>query len=87
MAKERGRHDHARVIAAAEDLEVGSAGERRAHADDQLAGAASGTGTLLDADIFAAVEDRGLHGAAAVRNACSTVLRPRLTADSTAGGL
>ena len=66
MAKERGRNDHARVIAAAKDLEVGAAGERSAHLDDQLARRGLGNGDLLDADIFAPVEDGGLHGAAPV---------------------
>ena len=66
VPKERWRHNHARMIAAAEDLQVGSAGERRTHADNQLAGPGLGNRNLLDANILAAVEDRGLHGAAAV---------------------
>ena len=67
MAKERRRHNHARVIAPPEDLQVGSAGERRVHADDQLTGFGFGNGNLLDADIFAAVENGSLHGVAAVQ--------------------
>jgi ribosomal protein L35 len=67
MAKQRRRHDHARMIAAAKDLQVRAAGERRAHADNQLAGPGLGNRHLLDADILASVEDRGLHGAAAVQ--------------------
>ena len=67
VAEERRRHDHARMIAAAKDLQVGAAGERRAHADDQFAGCGLGNGNLLDANIFAAVEDCGLHGAAPVQ--------------------
>ncbi len=66
VAEERGRHDHARVIAAAKDFEIGAAGERRAHANDQFAGGGLGNGNLLDADIFAAVKDGGAHGAAPV---------------------
>ena len=66
MAKQRRRHDHARVIAAAKDLQIGSAGERRAHANDQLAHGGLGNRNLLDADIFAAVEDGGVHGDAPV---------------------
>src|ERR1019366_1553633 len=38
VAKKRWRHDHARMIAAAEHLQVGSARERGAYADNQLAG-------------------------------------------------
>jgi hypothetical protein len=67
MAKERRRHNHARVIAPPEDLQVGSAGERRVHADDQLTGFGFGNGNLLDADIFATVENGSLHGVAAVQ--------------------
>ena len=67
MAEERRGNDHARVIAAAKNFQIGSAGERRAHADDQLADGGLGNGNLLDADIFAAVEDGGLHGAAPVK--------------------
>ncbi len=37
VAKQRGRHDQARMIAATKDLQVRAAGQRRAHADDQLA--------------------------------------------------
>ena len=64
MAKQRRRHDHARMIAAAKDLQVGSAGQRRAHAHNQLARGGLWDRHLLDANIFAAVEDCGLHGAA-----------------------
>ena len=66
VAEERRRHDHARMIAAAKDLEVGSAGERRAHAHDQFARSGLGNRNALDANIFATVEDCGLHGGAAV---------------------
>src|SRR3984885_10520889 len=38
VSEERGRNDHARVIAAAKDFEIGAAGERRAHFDNELAG-------------------------------------------------
>ena len=66
MAEERGRNDHARVISAAKNFEIGAAGERRADADDELAGGGLGNGNLLDANIFAAVKDGGAHGDAAV---------------------
>ncbi len=84
VAEERGRHDHARVIAAAKDLQIGSAGERRADADDQLARCGLGNGNLLDANIFAAVEDGGAawccaRGEARSRRSCG----PGWTADST----
>ena len=77
VAEERRRNNHARVIAAAKDLQVGSAGERSAHLDNQFARRGLGTGTSLDANIFAAVEDCGLHGAwRSDGRAVSTVLRP-----------
>ena len=66
VPEERRRHDHARVIAAAEDLQVRSAGKRRADLDDQFAHCCLGNGNLLDAYIFTAVENGGLHGAAPV---------------------
>ena len=67
VAEERGRNDHARVISAAKDFEIGAAGESRANADDELAGCGLGNGNLLDADIFAAVKDGGAHGDAPVK--------------------
>src|SRR5580658_2116552 len=60
VAKERGGHDHARVIAAAKDFQVGPAGERSTHADDQLARLGLGHRHTFDADVFPSVEDRGL---------------------------
>ena len=66
MAKEGRRHDHARMVAAAEDLQVSAAGERRADADDQLTGPGLGNRHALYANILASVEDRGLHRCAAV---------------------
>ena len=67
VAKQRRRHNHARMVAAAEDLQVGAAGERRADADNQLTRPGLGNRHLLNANIFAAVEDCGLHGAATVQ--------------------
>ncbi len=64
VAKERRGHDHARMVAAAKDLQIGSAGERGAHAHNQLARFSFRKGNLLNANIFAPVEDSGLHGAA-----------------------
>ena len=67
VAEERGRNNHARVISAAKDFEIGAAGESRAHADDELARGCLGNGNLLDANIFAAVKDGGAHGDAPVK--------------------
>src|SRR5271157_4225014 len=67
MTKQGRGHDHARMIAPAEDLQVCAACERRAHADDQLTGPRLGNRHVLNAYILAPVEDRGLHGAAAVK--------------------
>jgi hypothetical protein len=54
------------VIPAAENFQIGTAGKRRADLDDQFAYRCLGNGNLLDANIFAAVENGGLHGAAPV---------------------
>ncbi len=78
VAEERRGHDHARVIAAPEDLEVRPASKRSAHVDDQLARRRLGDGNLLDADIFASMENGGLHGAAPKKRALH---RPAAQAD------
>ena len=67
MAEECGGHDHAGVIAATKDFEIGAAGEGSANLDDELAGRGPGNRHVLDANIFAAMEDGGLHGAAPVK--------------------
>ena len=61
MAKERGRHNHPRVIAAAEDFQVGSASERGVHADHNLPLTGSGDRNPFDPDIFLAVEHGSVH--------------------------
>ena len=65
VAEESGRDDHAGMIAAAKNFEVGAAGEGGADADDEFTGLRPGNGHIFDANIFAAVEDCGLHGSLA----------------------
>ena len=61
VAKEDGRLEHHGVVAAAIDLEVGSAGERGAHLDDDLARPGLGDGDTLEAEVFFAVQDCRIH--------------------------
>jgi hypothetical protein len=68
MTKEGRRHDHARMIAPPEDLQVSAAGERRADADNQLTGPGLGDRHGLDANVLTSVEDRGLHRGAAEKH-------------------
>ena len=55
MAEDDGRLQHHGVIAAAVDLEVGAAGERRAHAQQQFSMARVRDGYPLHAQVFLAV--------------------------------
>jgi hypothetical protein len=57
------------MIAAAENLQVSSAGERSAYADYQLTGPGFGNRNLLNANILASVEDSGLHRRAVEKHA------------------
>ena len=66
VPEQRRRHDHARVVAAPENLEVRSAGQGGAHLHDQFARSSVGYRNALDANVFAPMEDGGLHGGAAV---------------------
>jgi hypothetical protein len=61
MAEEGGRLDHLGVVAAAEDFEVGAAGEGYGDFEDEFAGVGARDGNLFDADVFLAVEDGGGH--------------------------
>ena len=61
VAERDGGLEHARVIAAAVDLEVGPAGERGVHTHDDLARTGLRHGNLLNAQILAAVENGGCH--------------------------
>ncbi len=49
------------MIAAAVDLEVGAAGERCLHADDDLSRTRNGHRNPLDTQIFSAVKHSGRH--------------------------
>jgi hypothetical protein len=62
MAKQRWGYDHARVISAAKNLQVRSAGEGRADPDNQLPRSRLGDGHAFDAHVFASMENRGPHG-------------------------
>src|SRR5579872_6491506 len=66
MTEQRWRNDHARVISAPEDFQVRSAGERRAHFDDEFSWSGLRNRHALDADVFATVENRRLHGGSPV---------------------
>jgi len=61
VAEERRRHDHPRVIAAAEDLGVGAAGERGLDADQDLARPRARHRHVLDAEVALSVEDGRAH--------------------------
>ena len=56
VTEDRGRNDHAGVIAAAKDLDVGAAGERGAHADEDVAGPDGGNGNPFQLHVLFAVE-------------------------------
>ena len=61
VAEERGRHDHAGVIAALINLEVGAAGERHLHLDQHLALFHARDGYSFNFQIFFAVQDGSRH--------------------------
>src|SRR5579863_4005570 len=60
MAEHRRRDDHARVIPAAENFYVGTAGERHPHANENVALGYRGNGYRLYLQVFLAVE-HGRH--------------------------
>ena len=62
MAEDGGRHDHFRVIAALEDLQVRAAGERGLDADADFAGFQGGRREFFNPNVFLPVEDGGFHG-------------------------
>ena len=66
VTEKRGRQDHPRVISATEDFEVGAAGQSGADPNDEFAGRGLRNGDVLDADVLAAVKDRGLHRTASI---------------------
>ncbi len=65
VAEEGRRDDHAGMVAAAKDFQVCSASEGSADANNQLAGGGPRNRHVFNANILAAVEDRGLHGSLA----------------------
>jgi hypothetical protein len=66
MSEESGGDDHARVVATAKNLQIGSAGKGRAHFDDYFSRRRLGHGHTFDTNIFASVKDCGLHRGPAV---------------------
>ena len=61
MAEHRRRRDHARVIAALPDLQIGAAGERDLYAHQRFVGRQARDIDALDLQILAAVEHGGGH--------------------------
>src|SRR5213078_91950 len=61
VPKQRRWNDHARVIAALVNLEVGAASQCRLHLDEDFAFLHTGNRHLLDLDVLFAVEDGGCH--------------------------
>src|SRR5580698_11499672 len=68
MPEQCRRHDHPRMIAAAKNLQVGSAGESRPYLHNQFAGVGLRGRDTFDANVLASVKNCGLHGGAAVIN-------------------
>ena len=75
VAEHGGRGQHPRVVAAAEDLHVGPAGEGGPVAQDDLARARRGHLQVLDPHVLAPVEHGGAHGAAHPRLISTTTFR------------
>ena len=61
VAEERGRHDHARVIAALVHLEIGAASQGDLNFDENLTIADARDGYFFDLEVFFAVQDGGGH--------------------------
>src|ERR1051325_94327 len=61
VAEDCRRHDHLRVIAALEDLQVRAAGQRRFDSNSHLARFQWRGNDLLDANIFFAIKNSGFH--------------------------
>ena len=56
MTEDGGRHDHASVIAAAKDLDVGPAGKRGAHTNEDIARSESGNRYPFELYVLFSVE-------------------------------
>src|SRR5262249_43417978 len=61
VTKQRRRHDHARVIAALKDLEIGAAGQSHVHLHQHFPALQRGDGHFLNLHVLLAVEDRRCH--------------------------
>jgi hypothetical protein len=61
MAEKRGWHDHASVVAAAEDLHVGAAGQRRLHPNKQVSRSNLWYGDPLYCQMLFAIEHGSHH--------------------------
>src|SRR2546427_7555683 len=74
------RRDHSRVVAALPDFQVGPVGESNAHANENLVRPDRRNVNLLDAQVFAAVEDGCGHPSGGAFEL--SVLRKRFVGDS-----
>ena len=61
VTEDRGRLNHLRVIAALPDFEVGAVSKSETHAEQDFIGGERGHVDFLDAQIFAAVQNGGVH--------------------------
>src|SRR6185437_16963704 len=61
VSKDRGRHDHLRVITAFEDFQVSAAGQGRFDSDAHLARLERLRLSFFDANIFFSVKNSGFH--------------------------
>ena len=62
VAENSRRHDHAGVISAAKNLQIGAAGERGAHAHQNVARPDRGNRNALDAHVLFTVQNGREHG-------------------------
>ena len=61
MAKQRRQRQHLRVVSAAIGLQIGAAGKRGLHLNNNLAGLGPRHRNALDSHILLAVQHRGIH--------------------------
>ena len=61
VAEQRGRNDHAGVVSALVNLEIGAAGQRDLHFDQNFALADARDGYSFNLQIFFAVQDGSCH--------------------------
>ena len=61
MPEHGGGHDHARVVAAAEDLDIGAAGQRHLHPDEDVSAYRFRNGYRLYLQVLLAVKHGSHH--------------------------